>query len=76
MTFEEALKKVKNEFPDRQFVGYWYDDGDYIFQSKVVPGEITMAQFVVEKNGRVYGTNPLYHSVIDLKTMRRVEVKP
>lgn len=63
-------KNVKGRIP----VGYWESDGQYIFQTKpvlAVANLMAPAQYVVTKDGKVYGTNPMQSS-LDMAKMKKL----
>ena len=63
-------KNVSGRIP----VGYWERDGQYIFNTKPVSALASLtapAQYVVTKDGKVYGTNPL-RSKLDINEMKKL----
>ena len=65
-------KNVKGRIP----FGYWEQDGGYIFNTKPVSALANLtapAQYVVTKDGKVYGTNPV-QSKLDISKMKKVPI--
>lgn len=74
MTVKEAIEFLTKKVPGRIVTGYWLDGEDYILNTKTIKsmqGCIAPGQFVVTKNGEVYGTNPMQHN-LDPDKMRRI----
>lgn len=77
MTLAEALKLFSEAVPGRLPIGYWERDGGYIFNTKgtnLDAGMPVPAQYVVTKDGKVYGTNPARSNlnISDMKKIRRL----
>lgn len=69
-----ALKIFVKKVPGRIPVGYWEQNGQVIFNTKPTPATANLAapaQYVVTKNGEVYGTNPL-QSDLDATKMKKL----
>ncbi len=74
MTVKEAVAILTQKYPGRIVLGYWEDGDDYIFNTKpikAIRGLAAPGQFVVTKNGEVYGTNPMRHN-LDPTAMKKI----
>lgn len=75
MTVKEAAAILTKEEPGRIILGYWDEGDNYIFNTKHVLKAMhkltAPAQFVVTKDGEVYGTNPMRHN-LDPKAMKKI----
>ena len=74
MDLVTALNLFTKTIHGRIPVGYWEQDGQYIFNTKPVAGleDLTVpGQYVVTKNGDVYGTNPI-QSKLDIAKMKKL----
>ncbi len=81
MTVEEAIKFYLKRGFTRFPVGYWIDGENIILNTKRL-GEnpydplIEPGQFIVEPNGNVTATNPIYTPAIAQKKMKRLHLLP
>ena len=70
MDISTAIKMLKPEYPDVIPVGYW-DVGDGIVINTNSPytvyGVHAPAQFKIDNNGSVYGTNPVMSKLNSFK---------
>lgn len=74
MTLAKALEIFSKNVPGRLPIGYWERNGEYIFHTKGTKADEGMAvpaQFVVTKNGEVYGTNPV-QSNLNISDMKKI----
>lgn len=75
MTVKEAAAILTKKEPGRIILGYWEDGDDYIFNTKHVIKAMRKlaapAQFVVTKDGEVYGTHLWRHN-LDPKAMKKI----
>lgn len=63
-------KNVKGRIP----IGYWEFDDRYVFNTKPVAAMANLmapGQYVVTKDGKVYGTNPM-QSKLDMSKMKKL----
>ena len=74
MDLKTALSIFGDKVQGRIPVGYWEQDGQFIFNTKPVPAMadiVAPAQYVVTKNGDVYGTNPM-QAKLDIAKMKKL----
>ena len=74
MNLVKALELFGKNVEGRMPIGYWEQNGQYIFQTKPVPMTANLAapaQYVVTASGEVYGTNPI-QSHLDLSKMKKL----
>ena len=66
MTLTQALELLAKNVPGRTPIGYWEQNGQFVFNTKAasIEGMTTPAQYVVTSNGEVYGTNPMRSNLI------------
>ena len=76
MILENAIKCLKEQYPDRVITGYLQRGDSFVFNTKL-PKQfrdlITPAQFVVTNEGEVYGTNP-FRENLDMDDMKKIHV--
>lgn len=74
MDLATALNIFAKNVSGRIPIGYWEQDGQYIFNTKTVSamdGLVAPAQYVVTNDGKVYGTNPI-QSKLDISKMKKL----
>lgn len=72
MSLNDAVKIFKDKYPGYRIVGYWVKKEGYIFNVKsfaMFKGLDAPGQFVVTRDGDIYGTNPMTSnlSIEDMK---------
>lgn len=72
MTLPQALEIFRKNIGKKP-IGYWFDGSNYIFNTIPVDKELSApCQYVVEENGRAYGTNPMNHPYIIDNQMKKL----
>lgn len=73
MTLTQALELFAKNVSGRIPTGYWEQNGQFVFNTKAasIEGLTAPAQYVVTKNGDVYGTNPM-RSNLDISKMKKL----
>ena len=67
----ESVNVIKKYYPDRKLLGYWVENGNYIFRiTPTAPGAEEPVLFIVEKGQVLPVLLPFQHPVVLKEKMK------